>query len=79
MPDVVTIREAVQRAKAEGIPISEYSLRQLVITGAVPVRKVGKKSLLYFPNLARYLRCEDGADNVPATVAAAPGIRRVDM
>ena len=78
MPDVVTIREAVQRAKADGLPISEYTLRHWVRTGAVPTRKVGQKALLFYPNLVRYLQCEDGADNKPATVAA-PGIRRVDM
>lgn len=73
MPNMVTIREAVQRARADGMPISEYSLRQWVRTGAVPVRKVGQKALLYYPNLIRYLQCE------PATVATAPGVRRVDM
>lgn len=79
MADVVTIREAVQRAKADGIPISEYTLRQWVKTGAVPTRKVGQKALLFYPNLVRFLQCEDGCDNAPATVAAAPGIRRVDL
>lgn len=77
MPDVVTIREAVQRAKADGLPVSEYTLRQWIRTGAVPVRKAGTKMLLFYPNLVRYLQCEDGADNKPATVVAAPGIRRV--
>ena len=77
MADVVTIREAVQRAKADGLPISEYTLRQWVKTGAIPARKVGQKALLFYPNLVRYLQCEDGADNKPATVTAAPGIRRV--
>lgn len=79
MPNVLTIREAVQRAKADGLPISEYTLRQWVRTGAIPTRKVGQKALLFYPNLVRYLQCEDGADNTPATVAATPGIRRVDM
>ena len=78
MPNVLTIREAVQRAKADGLPISEYTLRQWVRTGAIPTRKVGQKALLFYPNLVRYLQCEDGADNTPATVVA-PGIRRVDM
>lgn len=78
MPNVLTIREAVQRAKADGLPISEYTLRQWVRTGAIPTRKVGQKALLFYPNLVRYLQCEDGADNMPATVAAS-GIRRVDM
>ena len=77
MPNVLTIREAVQRAKAEGMPVSEYSLRQWVRTGAIPARKVGQKALLFYPNLVRYLQCEDGADNKPATVTAAHGIRRV--
>lgn len=77
MADVVTIREAVTRAKAEGLPITENTLRRWVKSGAVPVRRAGNKQLIYFPNLERYLRCEDGGDNSPATVAA-PGIRRIE-
>lgn len=77
MADVVTIREAVTRAKAEGLPITENTLRRWVKSGAVPVRKAGNKQLICFPNLERYLRCEDGGDNSPATVAA-PGIRRIE-
>lgn len=78
MPNVLTIREAVQRAKADGLPISEYTLRQWVRTGAVPARWVGQKALLFYPNLVRYLQCKDGADNDSTTVAA-PGIRRIDL
>lgn len=37
--DVLTIREAVQRAKNEGMPVSEYTLRHWVKIGAVPVRR----------------------------------------
>ena len=77
MADVLTIREAVTRAKAEGLPITESTLRRWVKSGAVPVRKAGNKQLIYFPNLERYLRCEDGGDNSPATVAAS-GIRRIE-
>lgn len=76
MPNVVTIREAVQRAKADGLPVSEYTLRQWVRTGVIPARKAGKKQLLFYPNLVRYLQCEDVADNEPATVADS-GNRRV--
>lgn len=78
MPNVMTIREAVRRAKAEGLPVSEYTLRQWVRTGAIPTRKVGQKALLFYPNLVRYLQCEDVAGETTATVAA-PGIRRVDL
>ena len=79
MPNVLTIREAVQRSKAEGMPISEYTLRQWVRSGAIPVRRIGQKSLLFYPNLVKYLQCEDSKDNQPATVAATPGIRRVEI
>ena len=77
--NVVTIREAVQRAKDDGLPITEYTLRKWVRSGAIPTRKVGQKALLFYPNLVRYLQCEDGCDNAPATVAVMPGIRRVDL
>lgn len=79
MPNVLTIREAVQRAKADGMPISEYTLRHWVRIGAIPTRKVGQKVLLFYPNLIKYLQCADGCDNAPATVAAVSGIRRVDL
>ena len=77
MADVVTIREAVQRAKSDGLPVSEHALRQWVKTGAIPARKVGQKALLFYPNLVRYLQCEDGGDNISAATEAG-GIRRVD-
>lgn len=79
MPNVVTVREAVQMAKADGLPVTEYTLRRWIRSGAIPVRSVGSKALLFYPNLVRFLRCEDGSDNVPATAEAAHGIRRVDQ
>lgn len=62
MHDIVTIREAVTRAKEEGLPISEYSLRGWIKGGEIPVRKAGNKTLLYYPNLLKYLQCAD-SDN----------------
>lgn len=79
MPNVVTVREAVRRAKSDGLPISEYTLRLWVKNGAVPVRKIGQKVLIYYPNLVRYLQCEDSKDNQPAIVATKPGLRRVEI
>ena len=79
MPNVVTVREAVVRAKQDGFPVSEYTLRQWIRTGVIPVRKAGTKILIFYPNLVRYLQCEDGCDNKPATVLESPGIRRVDL
>lgn len=71
MADMLTIRQAVERAKQEGIPISEYTLRRWVRSGAVPVRVAGSKQLLYYPNLVRYLQCVDGGDNKPPQVAGS--------
>lgn len=78
MPNVLTIRDAVDRAKADGLPVTEYALRKWIKSGDIPVRKVGNKCLLFYPNLESYLKCEDGADNSPAPVAAAGGVCRVD-
>lgn len=77
MADVVTVREALARAKAEGLPVSEYALRGWIKTGEIPVRNIGHKSLLYYPNLVRYLQCVDGCDNSP-TAAETAGIRRIE-
>ena len=79
MPNVVTVREAVKRAKQDGFPVSEYTLRQWIRIGVIPVRKAGTKILLFYPKLVQYLQCEDGGDNKPTTVTAFPGIRRVDL
>lgn len=71
--DVLTIREAVKRAKTEGLPVSEYSLRRWIKTGVVPVRMAGAKQLLYYPQLVRFITCEDGGDVQP--VQAETGVR----
>ena len=71
--DVLTIREAVKRAKTEGLPVSEYTLRRWIKTGVVPVRMAGAKQLLFYPNLVSYLRCEGGGDVQP--IQAETGVR----
>lgn len=76
MGNVLTIREAVSRAKAEGIPVSEYTLRAWITAGLIPVRLIGAKRLLYYPNLIRYLQCEDGGDIQPVADVSG-GIRRI--
>lgn len=65
MREVLTIREAVERAKTDGLPVSEHTLRSWIKTGAIPVRHAGAKALVYYPNLVKYLQCEDGGDPVP--------------
>lgn len=79
MNDVLTVREAVTRCKADGLPVSEYTLRGWIKTGAIPTRKAGHKALIFYPNLVRYLQCADGADNIPATSAENGGIRKLEV
>lgn len=62
MADMNTIRGTVNRAKAEGLPISEYALRQWVRLGRIPARKAGRVILLYWPNVRDFLTCADGGD-----------------
>lgn len=76
-PSVLTIKEAARRAKEEGLPISVYGLRCLIKSGKIPVRKIGRKALIYYPNLIDFLTCESGSDNTP-DVAVSFGVRRVD-
>lgn len=77
--DINTVPKLAQRAKAEGLPISEYTIRRLIKTGAIPARYIGPKPVASYSALVRYLSCEDGCDNVPAAVVMGPGIRRIDV
>ena len=65
MSNMLTIRQVVERLKADGLPLSEYALRLMVKRGAIPVRYAGQKALVYFPNVLDYLKCTDGSDNAP--------------
>ena len=76
--DIGTVPQHAKRAKAEGIPISEYTLRRLIKQGIIPARYIGQKPVFSYSALLRYLSCEDGADNIQTAVqVAAPGIRRI--
>ena len=72
MTNVLTIREAVKRAKADEMPVSEYALRQWIRTGEIPCRMAGSKALIFYPNLVEYLK---GGDNASATT----GVPRTRM
>lgn len=75
--DINTVPKLAQRAKAEGLPISEYTIRRLIKTGAIPARFVGPKPLVSYTALVRYFSCEDGCDNTPSALAVGTGIRRI--
>lgn len=77
--DINTVPKLAQRAKADGLPISEYTIRRLIKTGAIPARFVGPKPLASYSALLRYFSCEDGCDNAPSILTVGTGIRRIDV
>ena len=56
MNDIMSVRETVKRAKADNLPISEYALRRLICENRINCVKIGRKSLLYYPNVVNYLK-----------------------
>ena len=77
--DVNTIPKLAQRAKAEGLPASEYTIRRLIRCGVLPARYIGPKAVASYSALVRYFSCADGCDNTPATAGTGFGIRRVEL
>ena len=61
--DVLNIKEAVARAKASGINISEYTLRRVIRSGELPCRIVGRTYLISWEKLVNWATFVDGCDN----------------
>ena len=78
-PDINTVPRLAKRAKADGLPISEYTIRRLIKTGAIPARYIGPKPLASYSAILRYFQCLDGCDNAPAATATGSNIRRIDV
>lgn len=81
MADMMSIRDAVRRSKEDGIPISEYALRQWVRLGLIPAVSTGKKALIYYPNLVRYLQggghpVQEVPEGVPIPLSSATGMHQ---
>lgn len=76
---VLTPKEAVIRGQIEGYCFSEHALRQWLRSGAIPSRQIGtgRKNLIFWDNIVRFLECADGSDNQPAAVVTGSGIRRL--
>ena len=61
--DVLKIKDAVARAKENGMDISEYTLRRAIRSGQLPCRIIGKTYLISWQNLLNWATCADGCDN----------------
>ena len=77
--DILNIQETVERARVEGLPLSQYTLRRAIRSGAIPCRRVGRTYLVFWPNVTRWVTCADGADNPPLPDTRAGGIRRQEV
>lgn len=64
--DVLKIKDAVARAKENGMDISEYTLRRAIRSGQLPCRIIGKTYLISWQNLLNWATCANGCDN-PST------------
>ena len=65
MNDIQNIQDTLQSAHENGIPLTEYTLRRAIKSGALPCRIVGRTYFISWSNVMKWLMCEDGADNAP--------------
>lgn len=61
--DILKIRDAVTRARENGMDISEYTLRRAIHSGQLPCRIIGRTYLISWGNLVNWVTCSDGCDN----------------
>lgn len=61
--DILKIRDAVVRARENGMDISEYTLRRAIHSGQLPCRIVGRTYLISWQNLVNWVTCADSCDN----------------
>lgn len=54
--DLLTPRQTVARLKADGLPVSEYALRSWVRTKQIPAAWIGKRALLFYPNVLKFIQ-----------------------
>ena len=57
--DILKIRDAVVRARENGMDISEYTLRRAIHSGQLPCRIVGRTYLISWQNIVNWVTCAD--------------------
>jgi hypothetical protein len=64
--DVNTIKDTVKRARSEGLPLTENFIRVKIAEGLLRHNKVGRKILVFYPNLLRLLEKGDASTETDA-------------
>lgn len=58
IPEMLTVKQAIEKANNCGIGISEYALRRWIKEGQFPTVNTGRKVLINWAVLMRFLNCE---------------------
>ena len=74
---VGNLQQVLARCQASGYPVSMYTLRRAVRSGAIPCRVVGRTYLVPWASVESWLLCTDGGDNRPRETVG--GIRPVEV
>lgn len=78
MNNMLTLPEAVKRLAKDGMAVSQYTLKIWLDNGMIPCKKIGRKRLIYYPNIIEFLT-SGNEPTPPAQETRAPGIRRIEI
>lgn len=56
--NVLNMKQTVQRARASGINISEYTLRRAIREGNLPCKILGKTYMIAWDNFLNWVNCD---------------------
>lgn len=62
-PEILKIKDIVDRAKENGMDVSQYTLRRAIKQGKLPCRIVGRTYLISWNNFISWVSCEESCDN----------------
>lgn len=65
MAELCTVRQTAERAKTEGLGVTETALRSWIASGALAFVPVGNRRLIYWPTLLDFLAHGETVDNAP--------------
>lgn len=62
-PEIMKIKDIVERAQENGMDVSQYTLRRAIKQGRLPCRIVGRTYLISWKNFISWISCEESCDN----------------
>lgn len=83
--DVATVARTYERLKADNIPVSMNALRCWVKQEKFPATFIGRKVLLYYPNVVEFIKTGESKSVTPmptpisSVTRRVPGIRAINL